>query len=311
LKKSTLIYCLDVLKIKEDTEIYRNAIQLAQNASVDSSNEWVITMKTIASVSEDYIFSKSQLSDFLTLTAKGIEHNKTSSDITVFKIYRDIIENYDNFTDSLKSNYPCIIVDVISTINRDSKVNPIIIEKYYELKKQEAAMVKEEEGHLKKTLTTTKTTATAAAAIHKEKIPPLSHDELLESLIYITNRERKELQKSIEKLPYSDLKKISELCRNYSKLQRYSKLITKEDSHKELKNEIQREMGREIRSHELGHAIRSIRRVQLYIENILDNKFTLDTSHGINHIKHNLEYGYSLMNIIELPRRRPRTRYQK
>jgi hypothetical protein len=108
------------------------------------------------------------------------------------------------------------------------------------------------------------------------------------------------LQESIERLPYSDLKKISELCRNYSKLQHYDKLITKE----QLKNEIQREIGRQIRSDELGHAVRSIRRVQLYIENILDNKFTLDASHGINHVKHNLEYGYSLMNLIELRRRR-------
>jgi hypothetical protein len=131
---NTLTYCLNILKIKEDSEIYRNAIQLAQNTSVDSSNEWVNAMKTIASVSEDYIFSKSQLSDFLTLGAKGIEHNKTSSEIIVFKIYRDIIENYDNFTDSLKSSYPVIIVDVISTINRDSRVNPIVIEKYYQLK---------------------------------------------------------------------------------------------------------------------------------------------------------------------------------
>lgn len=35
-------------------------------------------------------------------------------------------------------------------------------------------------------------------------------------------------QKAVERLPYSDLKKISELSRNYGKLQRYSKLITKE-----------------------------------------------------------------------------------
>jgi hypothetical protein len=61
------------------------------------------------------------------------------------------------------------------------------------------------------------------------------------------------------------------------------------------------------RSDELRHAIRSIRRAKVYIENILDNKFIPDSSHGINHIKHNLEYGYSLMNLIELPRRRPRT----
>ena len=300
---NTLTYCLNVLKIKEDSEVYRNAVNLAQKAPIDSSNEWVSAMKAITSVSKDYIFSKSQLSDFLTLAAKGIEHNKTSSEIIVFKIYRDIIENYDNFTDSLKSNYPVIIVDVISTINRDSRVNPIIIEKYYQLKKQEAALAKEEEGHLKKTVTT----ITTAAAIHKEKIA-LSNDELIERLAQITNRDRVALQKAVERLPYSDLKKISELCRNYSKLQDYSKLITAKE---QLKNEIKREIGRELRSHELIRAADSIRRAKLYIENILDNKFIPDSSHGINHVKHNLEYGYSLMNLIELSRRRTRTRYQK
>jgi hypothetical protein len=290
---NTLIYCLDVLKIKEDSEVYRDAVKLSQ---VESENKWINATRIIANASVGYTFSKSQLSDFLTLAAKGIEHTNTSSDTIVFKIYRDIIENYDNFSESLKSNYPRIIVDVISTINHDSKVNPIIIEKYYQLKKQEAALAKKEEEHLGKTLTTP-SSSTTAAAIHKKKLP-LSSDELIERLAQITNRDRIALQKAVERLPYSDLKKISELCRNYSKLQYYSKLITKQ------KNNIQREIGREVRSDELGHAVRSIRRVQLYIENILDNKFKLDSSHGINHVKHNLEYGYSLMNLIELPRRK-------
>jgi hypothetical protein len=297
---NTLIYCLNVLKIKEDSEVYRNAIELAENVPIEN-NEWISAIKTIASVSEDYIFSKSQLSDFLTLAAKGIEHTKTSSDKIVFKIYRDIIENYDNFTESLKSNYPRIIVDVISTINRDSRVNPIVIEKYFQLKKQEAPLAKEGE-HLKKTPTTI-TATTTAAATHKEKIP-LSNDELIERLKKITNRDEKALQKAVERLPSSDLKKISELCRNYTKLQRYSKLIATKE---QLKNEIQKEIGREIRPYQLTRAANSIRRVQLYIENILDNKFRLDDSHGINHVKHNLEYGYQLMNLIELPRRRPHT----
>jgi hypothetical protein len=281
---NTLTYCLNILKIKEDTEVYRNAVKLS---NTESENKWISAMKTIASVSEGYIFSKSQLADFLTLAAKGIEQNKTSSGI-IFKMYRDIIENYDNFSNNLKSNYPEIIVDVISVINRDSNINPISIERFYLSRKQEADKGKEKTS-----------TMTTAAATHKEKLP-LSLDELIVRLFHITNRDIMALQKSIERLPYSDLKKISELCRNYSKLQHYSKLITKE----QLKNEIQREIGREIRSDELGHAVRSIRRVHLYIENILDNKFTLDASHGINHVKHNLEYGYSLMNLIELPRRK-------
>jgi hypothetical protein len=287
---NTLTYSLNVLKIKEDSEVYRNAIKLAEKAPIEG-NEWIIAMKTIANASRNYIFSQSQLSDFLTLAAKVIEQNKTSSGI-IFKIYKDIIENYDKFGDNLKSNYPGVIVDVISVINRDSSINPISIEKFYLTRKQEAVRNKEK----------TSTTSTTAAAIHKEKLP-LSKDELIVSLVHITNREIKALQKSMERLPNSDLKKISELCRNYGKLQHYSKLITKE----QLKNEIQREIGRELKSYELIRAADSIRRAQTYIENILDNKFIPDSSHGINHIKHNLEYGYSLMNLIELPRRRPRT----
>jgi hypothetical protein len=185
-----------------------------------------------------------------------------------------------------------------------TKVNPISVGKYYQLGKQQDTMI--EEKRLEKTSIATTgatTTITRAAAIHRKKIP-LSKDELVEHLVHITNRDRKELQKSIERLSYLDLKKLSELSRNYSKVQRYSKLITKE----QLRNEIQREIGRELRPYQLTRAANSIRRLRLYIENILDNKFVLDTSHGINHIKHNLEYGYSLMNLIELPRRRrPRT----
>ena len=283
---NTLLYCLGILKIKEDSEVYRNALELSQKAPMES-NEWIIAMTTIANASRNYIFSQSQLSDFLTLAAKGIEQIKTGSGI-IFKMYRDIIENYDNFSDNLKSNYPGVIVDVISAINRGSRVHPISIEKFYLSRKQEAAKGKEKTS-----------TMTTAAAIHKEKLP-LSTDELIVRLVHITNRDIITLQKSTERLPYSDLKKISELCRNYSKLQRYSKLITKE----QLKNEIQKEIGRELRPYQLTRAVNSIRRVQLYIENILDNKFVHDASHGINHIKHNLEYGYSLMNLIELPRRR-------
>jgi hypothetical protein len=212
------------------------------------------------------------------------------------------MENYDNFTDSLKSNYPRIIVDVISVINqgvdtKGIKVSPTGLEKYYQSMKQQAAMTKEGKEGVQEPLTSD----TTAAAIHKEKIP-LSKNDLFESLTQITNRKRQELEQSIATLQDSDLKKINELCRNYNKLQHYSKLITKE----EFRNELQKELGRELRSHELGRAINAIRRAQTYIENILDNKFTLDSSHGINHIRHNLEYGYQLMNLIERTRRRQR-----
>ncbi|MFL6410916.1 MAG: hypothetical protein ACJ71K_06690 [Nitrososphaeraceae archaeon] len=307
----TLIYCLNILKIKEDSEIYRNAVELAQKLPIESANggnEWISVMEIISNASvTSYIFSQSQLADFLTLSAKGIEDKRMSSEIIIFKIYRDIMENYDNFTDSLKSNYLRIIVDVISVINQGMdtkgiKVNIIGLERYYQSRKQQAGMSKEgKEAPSPTTTAAPSPTTTAAAAVHKDKIP-LSKNDLVESLAQITNRKRQELEQSLARLQDSDLKKINELCRNYNKLQHYSKLITKE----EFRNEIQKELGRELRSHELGRAINAIRRAQTYIENILDNKFTLDSSHGINHIRHNLEYGYQLMNLIERTRRRQR-----
>jgi hypothetical protein len=102
-------------------------------------------------------------------------------------VYRDILENYDKFSNSLKSNYPEVIVDVISVINqgidtKGNKVRIIGLERYYQSTKQQAAKGKEK--------TTTMTTTATAAAIRKEKIP-LSNDELVERLVHMTNRDKK------------------------------------------------------------------------------------------------------------------------
>jgi hypothetical protein len=288
----TLIYCLDILKIKEGTEVYRKAVKLTEKVPIEFTNEWISAMKIIANASLGYTFSQSQMSDFLTLAAKGIEQKKTSSEIIIFNMYRDIIENYDKFSNSLKSNYPEIIVDVISIINQSidtngNKIRTIGLDNYYQSRKQQAVMGKIE------SLTAT------AVALSKERLP-LPKNDLVESLCKITKRERHNLEQSLATLQESDLKKISDLCRNYNKLQYYSKkLIAKE----EFKNEIQKELGIKLRPYQLTRAANSIRRAQLYIENILDNKFILDASHGINHIKHNIEYGYQLINIIERTRR--------
>jgi hypothetical protein len=300
---NALLYCLDVLKIKEDSEVYRNAVELAEKVP-ESSNEWTGATEIIANASPSYTFSQSQLSDFLTLAAKGIEEKRTSSEIITFNMYKDILENYNKFSDSLRSNYPWIIVDVICVINRGmdtkgTKVSIIGLERYYQSRKQQAVMGEEEP--LTEAAPSLRTTT--AAAIHKDKLPASSND-LVEILVQITKRSREELEQAVGKLQKSDLKKISDLSRNYNKLQHYSsKLITKE----EFKNEIQKEIGIELRPYQLARAANSIRRAHLYIQNILDNEFMLDASHGINHVKHNLEYGYQLMNLIERTRRRQRT----
>ena len=313
----TLLYCLNILKIENDNEIYRDILELVQEKdpkeSGNVSNEWIRAIKIIANAHSSltsYVFSQSQLSDFLTLSAKGIEEKRTSSQIinnAIFKIYRDIIENYENFSYSLKLNFPTIVVDVISIINqgidtKGTKVSSIGIEKYFQLRKQQSTAISEEQKKEWKTpVTVIATSTTTADAIHKERLL-LSNKDLVERLAHITNRERKELEESLARLQDSDLKRISEICRNYSRLQKYSRLII-EGSGQEFRKEIETELGREIAAYQLGRAASSVKRVRVYIENILDNKFIADVSHGINHVKHNLEYGYQLMNLIERTRR--------
>ena len=89
-----------------------------------------------------HIFSQSELSDFLTLAARGINEKRMTEIVsgTIFKIYRDIIENYQNFSFSLKFNYPRIIVDVISIINKGmntegKKIDMYSLDEYYQSQK--------------------------------------------------------------------------------------------------------------------------------------------------------------------------------
>jgi hypothetical protein len=71
----TLLYCLGILKIEKDNEIYRNALELVQKDRLDSanvSNKWISAMRIIANAYSSltsYVFTQSQLSDFLTLSA--------------------------------------------------------------------------------------------------------------------------------------------------------------------------------------------------------------------------------------------------
>jgi hypothetical protein len=319
----TLLYCLNILKIENNNEIYRNALELVQKDPKESgnvSNEWIRAIKTIANAHSSltsYVFSQSQLSDFLTLSAKGIEEKRMSSQIinnVIFKIYGDIIENYENFSHSLKLNFPTIVFDVISIINqgidtKGTKVSSIGTEKYYQLRKQQSMAISEEQKKEWKTpVTVIATSTTTAATIYKERLL-LSNKDLVERLAQITNRERKDLEESLARLQDSDLKRISEICRNYRRLQKYSRLII-EGSGQEFRKEIETELGREIAAYQLGRAASSVKRVRVYIENILDNKFIADVSHGINHVKHNLEYGYQLMNLIERTRRTRQKNYQ-
>jgi hypothetical protein len=135
----------------------------------------------------------------------------------------------------------------------------------------------------------------------------LSKKDLVSNLSVITGRKKNELNELLTKIPEQDYKKITDLCVNYSKLQKYSKLIGTE----EFSQQIEKELGRKFNDRQLQHATISIRKLKTYVENVLDGKFIPHGSHGINHVKHNLEYGYQLMGLIEYRRRKYSNSYNK
>ena len=297
--KNALKYSLDILKLKEETEVGRQIADLAvkrmpQNWRND--RKWLSVAKIIADVcgeNDRHIFSQTELYDFLTLATNQMDRKYrmgfASNDI-VFKIYRDIMENYQIADKSLKANYPKIIVDMVSvlmdgmdTLGREVSAHGI--ERYYQTRKSESWPAKKDRSKLQQTTTN--------STVEKEY-------DLIESLSHITGRKRSDLRESLSKVESADVEKLTDLCLNYNKLQRYSSLITSEG---EFKKEVEIELGRKLTYNQLQHASVSVRKSRAYIENVLDGKFVPHGSHGINHVRHNLEYGYQLMGLIERKKR--------
>ena len=65
---------------------------------------------------------------------------------------------------------------------------------------------------------------------------------------------------------------------------------------------------KEARYPQIQHAASSIRKAKSYIENVLDGKFTPHGFYGINHTKHNLEYGYFIVRLMQPSRKRTSTK---
>jgi hypothetical protein len=321
---------LDELRITNN-KIKQNTSSLVKNLETSNNDEfWINIMKAIVVICDEnkYIFSKAELCDFLTIGARGLDNkkyetivnsenqlmNKVVSD-AIFSIYKDIMENYDNVDNELKNYYPKIILNIISIIRRGSdisgeKINLYGLERYYLKNKHDAvnrkldiselivADVKKTDNIDAKKPNDNSSLQPLIPSSVKENI--MSKKDLVNSLSVITGRKKNELNELLAKIPEQDFKKITDLCINYSKLQKYSKLIGTE----EFSHQIEKELGRKLNDRQLQHATISIRKVKTYVENVLDGKFIPHGSHGINHVKHNLEYGYQLMGLIEYRRRR-------
>ncbi len=328
--EKVLSQTLDELRIT-DNKIIQNTSSLVKNLQISNDDEfWINIMKAIVVICDEnkYLFSKAELCDFLTIGARGLDNKKYETKVSsenqfmnkvvsdaIFSIYKDIMGNYDNVDNDLKYYYPKIILNVISIIRRGSdisgeKVNLYGLERYYLKNKHDAinkkldisepivSVVQKADNAGEKKLSEVSSLQTLIPASVKENT--LSKKDLVNSLSVITGRKKNELNELLTRIPEQDYKKITDLCINYSKLQKYSKLIGTE----EFSGQIEKELGRKFNDRQLQHATISIRKVKTYVENVLEGKFVPHGSHGINHVKHNLEYGYQLMGLIEYRRRK-------
>jgi benzoyl-CoA reductase/2-hydroxyglutaryl-CoA dehydratase subunit BcrC/BadD/HgdB len=83
---------------------------------------------------------------------------------------------------------------------------------------------------------------------------------------------------------------LNELC---NKAASYKNIIIYgSEQQQKFKAALEKDTGRKLTEHQLQHATNSIKKAGIYIENILDGKFIPRGAYGINHVKHNLEYGY-------------------
>ena len=299
---NVLTACLDMLKI-EDPAPRKKAVEFIGGVPLGTINtygKWITAAKAIADASAvtGRQFSQSEMCDFLTVAAKGVDSKragaKTVNDAT-FHIYVDIMENYLKADEKTRLHYPRIIVDTISALDkgvdtRGEAVGVYSLERYYQERKTSAIQEDPAAAYV------AAQASEKAATLHA---PPSYSSELVENLMHVTGRSKKDLELSLANLQPVDVKKITDLSVNYERLQKYSKLSRPAA----FKKEVEKELGRKLTDNQLQHAINSIRKVKSYIENVLDGKFVPHGTHGINHVKHNLEYGYQLMGLME-PRKR-------
>jgi hypothetical protein len=316
--REALAKCLQILKIGKYKDMSERALSNLESTSLDqikTFGNWILCLNAIADscMANKHILTQTETYDFLTVAvATNIEEKtrtKTIDDI-IFRIYRDIMANYESSNDKIKMAYPNIIVDVVAILAKGiniegKKIAPFQVELYYQKRKANANTA----SVVPKTISaiaSTSATAASIATIEKSKKDELrvveaDKEKIIESLNNITGRSKKELELSLRKLQTIDIKRLKHLCENYGKLQKYCELI--HGSEKKFKVELQKDIGRKLSQHQLQRAANSVKQAKTYIENVLDGKYEPHGSYGINHVKHNLEYGYQLTGLIQSKRR--------
>jgi hypothetical protein len=310
-----LLHYFNNLKISSDDPLYSTSMSYVEKISVRELQiqpSFLEAVRVIvhAARATGYYLSPSELSDLLTISVGEIrkgrsteEKNLQTFDQVVFNIYKDLNENFQSFSDSLKASYPEILVNVISVIHNGKDASGVRIdsynaEAYYRTRKAQQDLAQ-----------SLNLDFSTEAQPNQIRIPVtervISDKGLVGSLAQITGRTTDSVHIALKGLSEYDLNSIKDLCSNYTRLQKYYNIAGDE---KEFKERAEKELGRKLLDSQVQHAILSVKRSKIYIENILDDKFVPDKSHGINHVKHNLEYGYQLIGIIQSKRKRKNQR---
>lgn len=309
-----LLHYFNNLKISSDDPLFSTSMSYVEKISVlelQVQPNFLEAVRVIVQAAREigYIFDHSELSDILTIAVGEIrkdrraeEKNLQTFDQVVFNIYKDLNENYQSFNDFLKESYPEILVNVISVIHSGKDASGVRIdsynaEAYYRTRKDQQDVAQSFNLDFSKVEVSQVRKPVAGRVI--------SDQRLVDSLAQITGRTTESVRDALQGLSEYDLNSIKDLCSNYNKLQKYYDIAGDEREFKEI---AERELGRKLLDSQVQHAILSVRRSKIYIENILDDKFVPDKSHGINHVKHNLEYGYQLIGIIQSKRKRKNRR---
>jgi hypothetical protein len=323
--KERLTRCLQLLKLNHDGKITKTAFDLIEKSSVNGlksrNGNWIIPLNAMAGsyLLNQRVSSQSEVYDFLTIAVTTSLENRTKViDELIFRIYKDIMATYEGLDDNLKIAYPKIIVDVVAIlacgVDTSGKKTPVHnVEVYYQTRKSDVIsstppVIPSSEASV--------TTATAASIERVERAPKIENGpidkktepELISVLTNITGRSKKEIQASLEKLERRDFLRLSDLYRNYSKIQKYSKMVVDSSDLQQFKTTLEKDIGRKLSNYQVQHAANSIRRLKLYIGNVLDGKFIPHGSYGINHTKHNLEYGYLIVGLMQSSRKKINTK---
>lgn len=280
-----------------------------------------------------FIMSYKFLIDHLIKKQNGsVPFTLTTYDNIVFEICNDLLASYDKFSDKVKVQFPNLLVDILSIIffkmDLDGrKISLFQLKSYYESKK--SLLVNESYSYPRKDLSSILNTnlnytgqlddqnniqISINREFQQEKEELLYPDdeisqsigtgimpdhskmieEMANKIAQIVQRDPQQVKNSLNKLPGKEVQKLYDISSNYNKVLRYGKLIELKD----FKSEVESELGRSLSDKQIRHSQISIKKVQFYIEQILDKKFEPHLTHGINHVKHNFEYGYRLVGLI-------------